>query len=95
MTPIDPVQTNHHDQRESMAPPYVDENPNLALVEQGMDLAEDERREAVADDYEANALVSDDPSEALDDIDYQSSEGASISPEIAAMHEEEDLDDGR
>lgn len=88
MTPIDPVETTRVDPRNSMAPPYVDEDPNGALVELGLDVAEDEARDAVADDYEASARLSDDSSEELDDIDYESSEGAAISPEVAAMHEE-------
>lgn len=79
-----------------MAPPYVDEDPNEEMVEQGLEIAENETRDAVLSDYEADALQSEDPSEALDDIDYESSEGAAISPEVAAMHEEsvpEDEDD--
>ena len=87
MTPIDPVQTDQNEQRKSMAPPYVDENPNRALVEQGMDTAENEKRDAVIDIYETRALTSEDPSRALDDIEYGSNEGAAIPAEVAAMHE--------
>lgn len=88
MTPIDPVKPATADPRSPMAPPYVDEDPNLALVEQGMDVADDETRDAVADDYEASARLSDDPDEELDDIDFMRAEKESQSPEVAAMHEE-------
>jgi hypothetical protein len=81
MSAIDSVSPSRPDSRNSMAPPYVNEDPNEAMVEQGLDLAEDEVREAVADAYEASALLSDDPSESLDDIDYASSEGGTISGE--------------
>lgn len=88
MSTTDPNSPSRPDSRSTMAPPYVDEDPNDAMVEQGLDIAEDEAREAVAEEYEESALLSDDPSESLDDIDYASSEGAAISPEEAAMHEE-------
>lgn len=100
MTPIDPVESASADPRSPMAPPYVDENPNLALVQEGMDAAENEVRQAVADDYEASAKLSDDEEGELDDIDFAADEGSSIAPELAAMHEDallgddyEDLDE--
>lgn len=72
-----------------MAPPYVDEDPNQALVEQGVDEAENELREAVADDYEASARLSDDADEELDDIDFAATDGESgEAPEVAAIHED-------
>ena len=70
-----------------MAPPFVDEDTEGALVEQGLSVAEDERRRAVADAYEATARISDDPSESLDDIDYEDDEPDPRGPEVAAMHE--------
>ncbi|MFT4176136.1 MAG: hypothetical protein QM627_05720 [Luteolibacter sp.] len=70
-----------------MAPPYVDEDPNLAQVQRGLEAAESERRDAVTDDYEASARLSDDPEEALDDIDYERDE-ASGAPELSAIHED-------
>lgn len=97
MTPIDPVQPATVDPKSSMAPPYVDEDPNLALVQQGVDEAENEIREAVADDYEASAKLSDDVDEELDDIDFSSTDDSAEAPEVAAIHEEsmlpEDEDD--
>jgi len=92
MTPIDPVTPASADPRSPMAPPYVDEDPGLALVEEGLDVAEDETREAVADDYEASARESDDVDEELDDIDFTSGD-SDEAPEIAAMHEESIPDD--
>lgn len=88
MPPIEPVITTRVDPRNSMAPPYIDEDPNEEMVEQGLEVAEDEMRDAVVSAYEASALLSDDVSEALDDIDYESDEGAAISPEVTAMHED-------
>lgn len=71
-----------------MAPPYVDEDPEIAMLQEGLDAAENEIRDAVADAYEAQARLSDEPAEALDDIDYTEAEDASTTPELAAMHEE-------
>ena len=76
-----------------MAPPYVDEDVNADLVQRGLDEAEDETRELVADTYEASALESDEAMDALDDIDFTESEGISSIPELAAMHEGEDEDE--
>ena len=73
-----------------MAPPYVDEDVNADLVQRGLDEAEDETRELVADTYEASALESDEAMDALDDIDFTEGEGISSIPELAAMHEGED-----
>lgn len=87
MTPIDPVTHATADPRSPMAPPYIDEDPTLALVEEGLDVAENEARDAVADDYEASALDSDDPDAELDDIDFAASDDEDGAPEIAAIHE--------
>ena len=76
-----------------MAPPYVDEDPELALVEEGMDVAENETRDAVADDYEASARLSDDAEEELDDIDFTESDEGAFPPEVSAMHEERIIPD--
>jgi hypothetical protein len=70
-----------------MAPPYVDEDPELAMLQEGLDAAENEIRDAVADAYEAGARRSDDPQEALNDIDYTEAEEPSVTPELAALHE--------
>ncbi len=88
MTPFDPITPTPSNPRSATAPPYVDEDPNIALVEQGLEAAEDETRDAVADAYEAAAMRSDDPSEALDDIDFTEGEEESSAPELAAMHED-------
>jgi hypothetical protein len=71
-----------------MAPPYVDDDVNIDLVQQGLDEAEDETRDAVADAYEASARLSDEPSESLDDIDFNEAEDSSTTPELSAMHED-------
>lgn len=88
MTPIDPKTPASADPRSPMAPPYVDDDVNIDLVQQGLDEAEDETRDAVADAYEASARLSDEPSESLDDIDFTEAEDLSTTPELSAMHED-------
>lgn len=69
-----------------MAPPYINEDPNLASVRQGMNVAEDEKRQMVADDYESIARGRDDSAAALDDIDRTLGEGGDMAPELDAIH---------
>lgn len=88
MSAIKPVSPASADPRSPMAPPYVDEDPELAMLQEGLDAAENEIRDAVADAYEARARLSDDPQAALDDIDYTEAEEPSVTPELAALHEE-------
>ena len=88
MPPIDPPRPAASNSRSSMAPPYVDEDPDMEMVEQGLETAENETRDAVADAYEASARLSDDPLESLDDIDFAEGEEVSTTPELAAMHVE-------
>lgn len=88
MPPINPTTTSTADPRSPMAPPYVDEDDDLTLVQQGLDAAENEKRDAVADAYEASARLSDDPNEALNDIDFTEAEDLSTTPELAAIHVE-------
>ena len=88
MTPIDPTNTVPPAPRSSTAPPYVDEDPNIDLVQRGIDVAEDETRDAVADAYEAGARVSGDSPEAMDDIDFTEGEDSSLPAELTAIHEE-------
>ncbi len=71
MTPIDPKETTRPQNKDPMAPPFVDENPELEATEQGLEVAENEVREIVTDIYEDAALRSEDPEESLDDIDYE------------------------
>lgn len=93
MAPIDPKTPASADPRPPMAPPYVDDDVNIALVQQGLDEAEDETREAVADAYEASARLSDEPVESLDDIDFTEAEDLSTTPELSAMHEDSGEDE--
>lgn len=88
MTPLDPVTFVPPTRRSATAPPYIDEDPNIAMVERGLEAAENETRDAVADLYESSALRSEDPAEALDDIDFGESAEDQVSPELAAMHED-------
>lgn len=59
-----------------MAPPYADENVNEAATEQGLEAAENEIRDLVADTYEEAAKQSDDPETNLDDIDRTEAESS-------------------
>jgi hypothetical protein len=88
MTPIDPAEAVPPTRKSPTAPPYVDEEPNISLVEQGLEVAEDEIRSAVADAYEEGARQNADAADSLDDIDYVEAEDESLAPELAAMHEE-------
>lgn len=88
MTPIDPVTPVSTTRRSATAPPYIDEDPNLTMVEQGLEAAENETRDAVAEAYESSALRSEESGETLDDIDFGEAAEDEASPELAAMHEE-------
>jgi hypothetical protein len=86
MPPINPTPSSAVDPRSPMAPPYIDDDDDLLLVQQGLDTAENETRDAVADAYEASARFSDDPNETLNDIDFTEAEDLSTTPELAAIH---------
>lgn len=70
MSAIDPVKMVPRNDVSPMAPPYVDDDVNAELVQQGMDVAEDETRELVADVYESSALDGDEAEDTLDDLEY-------------------------
>jgi len=93
MTPIDPATPAKPDPRSPMAPPYVDEDANEAMVEQGLEAAEDEVRDSVADSYEEGARDAADPQEMMDDIDYAEAEEEEGTPEIDAIHGEPVLEE--
>ncbi len=86
--PVDPTPHPVPDPRATFAPPFLDEDPDIELVQQGLDEAEDEAREAVAEAYQTSALLGDEPEESLDDIDFTEAEGESGAPEVNAIHEE-------
>lgn len=85
MSPLDPIETTSKQNESPMAPPYVDDDNAIELTEMGMEVAENEKRDAVTREYEAEAIASDDPEEALDDIAYPKGGEAGPSPELAAM----------
>lgn len=87
MSPIDPAQSASPNPRSPMAPPYVDDNLNKTLVEQGLEVAEDERRDAVTAIYEDIAQNEDDPEESLGDIDYSHGEELANGSEVGAIRE--------
>ena len=88
MNSIGPATPTSADPLPPMAPPYVDENPEIEMILEGLEAAENEIREAVADAYEAGARLNPDSAEALNDIDYNEAEEPSTTPELAALHEE-------
>lgn len=85
MYPLDPVEPAAVQSESPMAPPYVDENPNVDLVEQGMRVAENEKRDAVTGAYENEAAASDEPEEALDAIMYPEGSAKAGDPELSAV----------
>lgn len=86
MTPIDPVEIVPAHLKSSMAPPYVDENDTLESVLDGVEVADDELRDAVTDEYEELAEEGSEVEETLDDIDHDVETAIDSSPEIRAMH---------
>lgn len=63
-----------------MAPQWVDENPNIDGVEEGLNVAENEKRELAEQQVQQAARRSDEPEEALDDAAFSASENAPVSP---------------
>lgn len=89
MMPLDPVQPASSVNQHPMAPPYVDDNPNMELVEKGLRIAENEKRDAVTASYEEAALSSENPQDALDDIEYPNADATTSTPaELSAMKED-------
>lgn len=75
--PIDPVELASGESPRN-TPEFIDENPNRDLILEGMDLAEEERREAIED-------ITDDSGE--DDFPMLSDDDdEEVAPEIAAIH---------
>jgi hypothetical protein len=87
MCPIDPAETTKNQNESPMSPPFVDDDMNIELIEHGMRIAEDERRDTVTSGYEEEALDSSDTDEELDDISYPKGDGEADSPELSAMKE--------
>lgn len=85
MTPIDPKETVPSDPKPPMAPPYTDENPNRASVEDGLEVAEDESRETVADAYEATAKEEGNEEELLDSQELTDESSPTNAPETSAI----------
>jgi len=86
MTPIDPKETASPEPQPPMSPPYSDENPNRASVEDGLEVAENETREAVADAYEATARREGNEEELLDSQDLTDEPPVAGAPETSAIH---------
>jgi len=74
--PLDPVELAGGESPRN-TPEYIDENPNRELIMEGMEVSEDERREAADEAY------GEDPSLPVSDEDDDE-----IAPEISAIHGE-------
>jgi hypothetical protein len=85
MTPIDPKETVPTNPKPPMAPPYADENPNRASVEDGLEVAENESRETVADAYEATAKEQGNEEELLDSQELTDETTLTDAPETSAI----------
>lgn len=57
----------------------------MDMLEEGLETAENELRDAVADGYEAEARASTDPEVALNDIDYTEAEDDETIPDDTAL----------
>lgn len=68
-----------------MAPPYIDDNPEIEMVEKGLRIAEIEKRDAMISQYEKRAIAGSDPEKALDDISYPNDAGFAGDPELSEM----------
>lgn len=72
--PLDPVELADGDSPRN-TPEYLDENPNRDLIMEGMEISEDERREAAAE------VFGEDPSLPVSDEGEED-----FAPEISAIH---------
>lgn len=77
--PLDPIELDHGDSPQN-TPPFIDENPERDLVQQGLDASEDELRDAADDEFGV-----DPDAPLLDDI---GDEDADLAPEVVAIHED-------
>lgn len=75
--PLDPVELASGPSPRN-TPEFIDENPNRDLIREGMELSEEERREAAEDLYGADPSLP--VSDEMDDPDDE------VAPEIAAIH---------
>ena len=85
MTPIDPKETVPSEQKPPMGPPYANENPNRASVEEGLEVAENESRETVTDAYEATAKEDGNEEELLDSQELTDESPVTGAPETSAI----------
>lgn len=87
MTPLDPQQAVPATDSKIKLPSPPDEHPNQELVQQGLNVAEQERRDAVLDEQEATAMTAANPEARLDEIDRRTGGDSSQPAELGAMHE--------
>jgi hypothetical protein len=91
--PLDPVESARDVLSPDNDPPFIDDYPNVDLVREGLDVADDERREAAEEQF-VDELSKEEVEETLDeDVDQDGSpgDGYPSSPELSAIHQEDIL----
>lgn len=90
MTPFDPAPSQPVFKGTDIPESDGTNRAELDSVDLGLGIADNELREAAIEAQEREALESDDPQAALDDIEYPtgSENDPDIAPEIGAMHME-------
>ena len=81
MNPGDPKKVIRPDENSDGAAIREGKDPRGRRRERGLDVAENETREAVTDAYENAARRSEDPQENLDDIDYEEEQAPRSGPD--------------
>lgn len=76
-----------------MQSPFLEKPIDLLEVEMGLRVAENEKRDEVEQEYEDEALASDDPDEELDEIDHTESRACDGAPEVQAIPETDPQED--
>ncbi len=90
--PLDPVEPARDLLSPDNDPPFINESPNIDLVEEGLDVAEDERREAAEEKFVEEELDDDEIQQTLDeDFDDDETSGYPSAPELSAIHQEDEI----
>lgn len=74
-----------------MAPMTDDDNINLQSVRDGLDVAEDEAREAAAEEYDEELREIGEGDEIAGEEDFEDERPADQGPELGAIHDDESI----
>jgi len=91
MNSNDPNQPLPDEDPGTLGTPYEDENPNVESVDDGLDVAEDEQRSAVADAYREGAARDGDDPDDIDTSDFGSDAPSPERPDLHSADEESPL----